>query len=111
MNDDSYRKNFLTTKKTRPTQASDENSILENSKQDDQSANFKITERNITKGQRTDKYGNPITKKGKQKISFLDKVSPSALTIIINIESFKDFNKMEEITTTGNSINSCCSLF
>ena len=111
MNDDTYRQNFLTSKKTRPTQASDENSILENSKQDNQSSNFKITERNIKKGNRIDKFGHPITKNGKQKISFLDKVSPSALTMIINIESFKDYNKMEEITTTNNSYNSCCSLF
>ena len=111
MNDDSYRKNFLTSKKTKPTQASDENSILENSKQDNQSTHYKITEKNITKGKRIDKYGHPITKNGKQKISFADKVSPSALTLIINIESFKDYNKMEEITTTNNSYNSCCSLF
>ena len=111
MNDDSSKNNFLTTKKTKPTQASDENSILENSKQDNQSINLKITDKNVIKGKRIDKYGHPITKHGNQKISFVDKVSPSALTIIINIESFKEYNKMEEITTTANSYNSCCSLF
>ena len=111
MIDESYRKNFLTSKKTKPTQASEDNSILENSKQDNQSIQYKISEKNITRKKRKDKYGNLITKKGKQKISFLDKISAASLTNIINIESFKNYNKMEEITTNGNSYNSCCSLF
>ena len=112
MNDEMYKNNnFLTTKKTRPTQASDENSNLELSKQDNQSTHYKMREKNIIKGKRIDKFGNPITKKGKQKITFLDKISPSSLALVVNIESFKDYNKMEEITTTNNSYNSCCSLF
>ena len=56
---------------------------------------------------RLDSFGNPISKKGKQKISFIDKISKTNFVDVINIESFKTYNKMEEISSP-NMQNNCC---
>ena len=105
------RENLLTSKKTRPTQASEVNSNIEFNKQDNeqdnQSFRYKFTEKNANKSKRTDRYGNPITKKGKQKVTF----KQANFTDIIQIESYKDYNKVEEVhISPNNAYNSCCSL-
>ena len=85
----------ISAKKTRPTQENEENS---NSGKDNQLFDIKPTERIVIqhKGkERRDKYGNLITKKGKQKVTFIDKVENKKFEVIVNIESFKEFNKTE----------------
>ena len=115
LNNETFRNYYLASKKTKPTQASDGNSNLENNnqeiEQDNQSFRSKLTEKNICKSKRIDKFGNPITKNGKQRITFIDKISPAKFTNIIDIESFKDYNKIEVIPTSKNAYNSCCYLF
>ena len=114
LNNENCKENILISKKTRPTQASDENSILENEKQeveqDNQSFHKRVTEKIFSNNKRLDKFGISITKKGKQRVTFIDKIKPVNLTEVIQIESFKDYNKTEEMPTTKNSFNSCCSL-
>jgi hypothetical protein len=56
---------------------------------------------------RLDWYGSPITKGGKQKVTFIDKITKTNFYEIIKIESFKDYNKMEEIKSS-NHTNTCC---
>ncbi len=56
---------------------------------------------------RLDSFGNPILKNGRQKISFIDKISNNKFVDEIKIESFKSYNKMEEISTS-NMQNTCC---
>ena len=55
---------------------------------------------------RFDRFGEPITKGGKQKVTFIDRITKNNFTNVIKIESFKEFNKMEEVSNT--SKNNCC---
>ena len=55
---------------------------------------------------RCDMFGNFIVHGGKQKISFIDQVSKNSLFEIIKIESYKEYNKIEEVAPTNG--NSCC---
>ena len=55
---------------------------------------------------RCDMFGNFIVHGGKQKISFIDQISKNSLFEIIKIESYKEYNKMEEVAPTNG--NSCC---
>ena len=57
---------------------------------------------------RFDIFGNLITHGGKQKISFIDKISKNNFIEVIKIESFKEFNKMEEVAPRDR--NGCCLL-
>ena len=57
---------------------------------------------------RIDRFGNMITHGGKQKVSFIDKVSKINFTEVVNIENYKEYNKMEEPTI--NHGNGCCLL-
>ena len=50
----------------------------------------------IIKGKRYDNYGNLITKNGKQRVTFIDKVKLVNLIEVIQIESFKEYNVTEE---------------
>ena len=56
---------------------------------------------------RLDSFGNPISKNGKQKISFIDKKTNNNLVDVIKIESYKIYNKMEELSNP-NMQNNCC---
>ena len=56
---------------------------------------------------RLDRYSCPIIKGGKQHITFLDKITNNNLYEEIKIESFKEYNKMEEIRSS-NHRNTCC---
>ena len=58
--------------------------------------------------QRLDRYNCPITKKGKQKVTYIDKVTKNKLTQIIDIESFKEYNKMVEIKSSSSQKHTCC---
>ena len=56
---------------------------------------------------RLDRFGCPITKGGKQRVTFIDKITKSNFYEVVKIESFKDYNKMEEIKSS-NHTNNCC---
>ena len=47
---------------------------------------------------RLDYFGNVITRGGKQKISFIDKISKAKFEEIINIANYKEYNKNDEQT-------------
>jgi hypothetical protein len=55
---------------------------------------------------RFDRLGNEICKNGKQKVTFIDKVSERSLKEYINVENFKEYNKMEDINLAQH--NGCC---
>ena len=55
---------------------------------------------------RVDRFGTPITHNGKQKVTFIDRITKNNFTEVIKIESFKEFNKMEEVSNTRK--NYCC---
>ena len=116
-NEENNENNLYVSKKTRPTQSSEGNSNnMENDKQDieqdNQSFHKRITEKEMIKGKRYDNYGNLITKNGKQKVTFIDKVKQVNFMDVIQIESFKEYNVTEEINTKNiSSFNSCCNLF
>ena len=57
---------------------------------------------------RVDRNNNPITKGGKQKVTFIDKITNSNFTEVIKVESFKEYNKMEEVSNSHK--NNCCIL-
>ena len=57
---------------------------------------------------RYDTSGNLITKGGKQRITFIDKISNANFVEVIKVENYKEYNKMEEITP--NNGNGCCLL-
>ena len=58
---------------------------------------------------RLDRFGVPILKGGKQKVTFIDKITKSNFVEVIKIESFKEFNKMEEVKSS-NHRNTCCEI-
>ena len=82
------------------------NEIVQDSK------NNLITNKERTKGKeldkRYDKYGNIISHGGKQKISFIDRISKNNFTEVIKVDNYKEYNKMEE--TTPSNGNGCCLL-
>ena len=55
---------------------------------------------------RVDRFGEPITRGGKQKVTFIDRITKNNFHEVIKIESFKEYNKMEEVTK--NKTNNCC---
>ena len=55
---------------------------------------------------RVDRFGTPITHNGKQKVTFIDSITKNNFNEVIKVESFKEYNKMEEVTNTRN--NNCC---
>ena len=57
---------------------------------------------------RNDRFGNEIFHGGKQKVTFIDKVSKNNFTDVVKVENYKEYNKMEE--TTANRGNNCCIL-
>ena len=57
---------------------------------------------------RYDNFGNLITHGGKHKVTFIDRVSNKNFIEYINVEKYKEYNKMEEITPKN--MNGCCAL-
>ena len=56
---------------------------------------------------RVDRFGTPINKGGKNhKVTFIDKIVKKNFAEVIKIESFKEYNKMEEVSHTKK--NNCC---
>ena len=72
------------------------------------SAGKVIDNKNNTK--RVDSKGNEIRKKGNQKIAFLDKISKKRLVDTVEIESFKEYNIVENIVNDSKH-HSCCVLY
>ena len=56
---------------------------------------------------RVNRCENDINIKTKKNVKFIDKVTKNQLVEIINIESFKQYNKMEEISFSNNHHNCC----
>ena len=94
--------NNLSNKKTEPS-----NGIYKNNKC---LKNALTLSKEQTKSREFDKrydiFGNLITPGGKQKISFIDKVTKNNFVEVIKIENFKEYNKMEEVP--HKSGNGCC---
>ena len=61
------------------------------------------------KAKRVDRNNIPITKGGKQQVTFIDRVTDNNFVEVIKVESFKEYNKMEEVSSSHN--NNCCILF
>ena len=56
---------------------------------------------------RVDRFGTPIIKGGKNhKVTYIDKIVKKNFVEVIKIESYKEFNKMEEVSNTKK--NNCC---
>ena len=71
--------------------------------------NSKINKvKTFDKGRRKDRFGNMIKHGGKQKVTFIDRVTKNNFTEVVKIENYKEFNKMEE--PTNNHGNGCCLL-
>ncbi len=68
----------------------------------------KISKVKTFNNRRIDRFGNMIMHGGKQKVSFIDKVSKNNFTEVVKIENYKEYNKMEE--PTNNHGNGCCLL-
>ena len=60
-------------------------------------------------GKRYDRKGIEIKKGGKQKLTFIDKIGKGKLIETIQIESFKEYNLIEEVYDDRK--NSCCNIF
>ena len=87
-------------------------------KEEDKDKNKLCLNTNIKKGskknidlyflpKRLDRFGVPILKGGKQQVTFIDNITKKHIAEIVYIESFKDFNKMEEMKTSHQN-NTCC---
>ena len=87
-------------------------------KEEDSNKNKLCLNTNIKKGskknidlyflpKRLDRFGCPILKGGKQRVTFIDKITKTNFVEVIKIESFKEFNKMEEIKSSHQT-NTCC---
>ena len=59
--------------------------------------------------QRIDRFGNRIIKKGKHKVSFIDKIAKTKFEEVINVECYKSYNKMETVYGSS-SKNGCCEI-
>ena len=62
----------------------------------------------FNKDRRTDRFGNIIIHGGKQKVTFIDRVTKNNFTEVVKVENYKEYNKMEE--TNDNHGNGCCIL-
>lgn len=65
------------------------------------------SEKKTNKNKRIDKFGNQIKKGGKHKVTFIDNESSLRFYEIINVESFKEFNKMEEVSKSREKVTCC----
>ena len=119
--DDDRVINYIKIKKTETAKFEDNNNrIKEINNSNDNSKNEKIClNTNIKKNnkqnidlyflpKRVDRFGTPITRGGKHKVTFIDRITKSSFTEVIKIESYKEFNKMEEVS--NNRKNYCCFL-
>ena len=70
--------------------------------------NTKINKVKTFNNRRIDRFGNMIMHGGKQKVSFIDKVSKNNFTEVVKIENYKEYNKMDDFS--NNQRNGCCLL-
>jgi len=56
---------------------------------------------------RMDRFGTPITHGGKHRVTFIDRLTKNNFIEVIKVESFKDYNKMEEVSINSKK-NLCC---
>ena len=71
--------------------------------------NTKINKvKTFNKDNRIDRFGNIIVHGGKQKVTFIDKVSKNNFTEVVKIENYKEYNKMDDFS--NNQRNGCCLL-
>jgi hypothetical protein len=74
-------------------------------------ANINLTKNKNDKhnfSKRVDRFNTPITKKGKQKVTFIDRITKNKFIEVIKVESFKEYNKWEEVANSHK--NNCCVL-
>ena len=71
---------------------------------------FEHTKESTMPNKRCDINGNEIKKKGKHKISFIDKMSKKRLVDVEEIESFKEYNIVEDIGSDGHH-QGCCIVY
>ena len=94
----SFGKNIISEKILEPKNIKDKGSLNNINNNIKKSNNYK----------RLDRYGNKICKNGRQKVTFIDKISNNKFANIIKVESFKEYNKMEEIKNNFVNHNGCC---
>ena len=107
-------KNYNLNKQKEDSSKNKNNKLTNNnentSKNNDQSSNIIVnikkskTAKNSLK--RVDKFGNPIMHGGKQKVTFLDRVSKNNIIEVIKVDNYKEYNKMEEPSSSNS--NGCC---
>ena len=68
------------------------------------------TYQSLNSSKRIDKNGNEICKNGKQKVTFIDKVENNTLVDIIDVESYKLYNQVEEVSCLVNHDGRCCNI-
>ena len=88
-------------------ESSNNQNIYNNNKfiEKDISSNNKIV--NKINNKRKDRNGNEICKNGKQRVTFADKIKYKRLVDIVNIQNFKQYNRIEEVSSIAN-YNRCC---
>ena len=119
--------NNIKDKKEEKKKEEDSNTNINNIKNNNNSHNIyvinnyfedkknKINSLNNTKiglwkdGKRYDRNGIEIKKGGKQKLSYLDRIGKGRLVDTIAIESFKEYNLIEEVS--DHRKNNCCFVF
>ena len=67
------------------------------------------TYQSFNTSKRIDRNGNEICKNGNQKVTFIDNISNNKLVDIINVESFKLYNQVEEVSCFADH-NGCCNI-
>ena len=85
------------------------NNFINNSRRPSKKKNSRTNVKETPK-KRCDINGNEIKKKGKHKISFVDKITNKRLVDAEEIESFKQYNIVEDVVNEGNH-HSCCIVF
>ena len=106
--------NDIINKKSTDDIINENNQNNNNNKNMNDKKNININSSKINKaktfeaGKRKDRYGNMIIHGGKHKVTFIDRVSKNNFTEVVKVENYKEYNKMEEITESGNRGNLCC---
>ena len=119
--DDEHCVQYINMPRTETAKINNNNMVKDiTPKEDDNNKNKLYLKTNIKKSskknidlyflpKRLDRFGMPILKGGKQQVTFIDKITNSNLYEVIKIESYKDYNKMEDIKSSSQK-NTCCSI-
>ena len=90
-------------------EASNNQIFYNNNKFIEKDISYNNTKLKKNNNKRKDRNGNEICKHGKQKVTFADNIKYKRLVDIVNIQSFKQYNKIEEVSSIAN-YNRCCIL-